>query len=227
VERSTARDRIMDGLRTAGYPLCDDCLVASARLTSRQEAHQNCTALYDGGRLSRVRGDCGGCGRRKIVSRPVGRAPAVPASAPELDTTRSLPVGGRPWSWEGNVQTRLATWLSTRGFAVRQDANTAAREHGIDVIARSSSRRDLLVTVKGWPEEGADAQARHWFAGALLDLALSRSDYPDAQLGVAFPDGFATYKALAHRTAWLAEAVPFSIFWVAENGEVTQTGSAS
>ena len=117
------------------------------------------------------------------------------------------------------------TWLSSRGFAVRQAANTATREQGIDVIAGSSSGRDLLVTVKGWPEESADVQARHWFAGTLLDLVLYRGDYPDAQLGVAFPDGFTTYKTLARRTAWLAEAVPFSIFWVAEGGDVTVVGS--
>ena len=82
VERLSVRDRIMDVLRTAGYPLCDDCLVAPARLESRQVAHQTCTALFESGKVIRARGDCGSCGRRKTVSRPVGRAPAVPASGP-------------------------------------------------------------------------------------------------------------------------------------------------
>jgi len=36
------------------------------------------------------------------------------------------------------------------------------------------------------------------------------------------PDGFTTYLGLVKRVAWLRKAMPFSIFWVSEDGPVRE-----
>lgn len=148
---------------------------------------------------------------------------------PRAETLATLPTPAgdhdtHNWYWEGNVQSRLVTWLVQNGYHIRQVANTATREAGIDVIATTPANEDLLVSVKGFPERTekttSPTQARHWFSGAIFDLVLYRNDYPSAQLALALPEGFTTYATLTRRTQWLRESMPFTIFWIGETGDV-------
>ena len=54
------------------------------------------------------------------------------------------------WHWEGNVQAEMVRHLASREWAILSVANTANRDHGIDIIA-TKQRRRLLVEVKGYP----------------------------------------------------------------------------
>jgi hypothetical protein len=76
------------------------------------------------------------------------------------------------------------------------------------------------VTFKGFPQKSPNVQARHSFAGALMDIAMYREPEPEIELAVGLPDGFATYQGLVRRVSWLTRAVPFSIFWVDSSGGV-------
>jgi hypothetical protein len=88
-------------------------------------------------------------------------------------------------------------------------------------VAADGRDRELWISVKGYPESSAYVQARHWFAGAVFDLILYRDEDTEVALAVAFPADFKTFITLAKRTRWLRQAMPFSIFWVHESGEVT------
>jgi hypothetical protein len=65
----------------------------------------------------------------------------------------------------------------------------------------------------------APTQARHWFQGAIFDLVCWRGEDKDADLMIAVPD-FVTYRTLASRIGWLAEAARFQIARVYEDGSV-------
>lgn len=111
-------------------------------------------------------------------------------------------------------------YLRTRGYAIQAVADTAARTAGKDIVAVDPAGRQLWVSVKGYPDKSKHVQARHWFAGAVFDIVLYRNETTAPQLAAAFPDGFTTYHALAARMAALRAVMPFTIYWVAESGEV-------
>jgi hypothetical protein len=110
---------------------------------------------------------------------------------------------------------------------VESVADTAAREQGKDIIARQSDGRLLWVTVKGFPERSANVQARHWFAGALLDMARYRDESEDALLGMGLPQGFQTYEGLIERTRRVRNFLRFDVFWVTANGLVERQRAAA
>ncbi len=211
----TAKERIVAALAQRSGAICDDCLTGPAQLSARQVAHATCTALAKESVIHRASGRCAICGKTKIVNQLVANHPPVTAAAP-----LPRPDSGRLWYWEGNIQNCLARWLRQQGYIIRQEANTATREAGTDIIAERASGQELWVSVKGYPERSTHVQARHWFAGALFDLVLYRNERTDVALAIALPDGFATYLNLAIRTLWLRNAMPFSIYWIAESGDV-------
>lgn len=220
----TNADKILKALREASGPLCDDCLTKEAGLARRQVAYTECSRLYGRGAINRVRDMCSLCRKLKLVnsalsSEPVAtRAPETPPSAKPAEPQTG---SGRAWSWEGNVQAAVVKWLVHRGYTIRSVANTESREAGKDIVAVGPEGRRLWVSVKGWPESSPNTQARHWFAGALFDLVLWRGEDHEVELGLALPGGYATYHNLAPRCTWLRSAMPFSIYWVSETGEVT------
>lgn len=129
------------------------------------------------------------------------------------------------WFWEGNVQETAAAYLVGLGWAVVSMVDTASREQGTDIVLERSGTR-LWVTVKGLPVSTAKTQAytqaRHYFAGALLDVVLWRQEAEGhVQFAVALPV-FPTYQRLAKRARWLQEAVPFDFLWIGEDGTVRQ-----
>lgn len=126
------------------------------------------------------------------------------------------------WAWEGNVQSAVATALAAAGWQLRSLANTATREHGVDVIAERSGRR-LLVEVKGYPDgsTSANTQARHLYAGALLAGLLMPEDDPEAGIVLAFPE-YKTYENLVRRTTRALRTLGIGVLSVSETGIVTE-----
>lgn len=103
----------------------------------------------------------------------------VGTPSPEEPPTIASPE--EEWHTETNVQAADVTALAHRGWRILSVANTALREHGIDVIARGD-RGTVGIEVKGFPSRSyADSrraheikrtspstQAGHWFVAAVL-----------------------------------------------------------
>jgi hypothetical protein len=141
----------------------------------------------------------------------------------ELPVRAAVPAPDVPWHWEGNVQALAAKFLVDDGWTIVGIVDTASKEPGIDIVAERDGI-PLWVTVKGFPVGTAKTQpytqARHWFAGALFDIACWRQEAPEGvRLAVALPI-FPTYQRLAQRTRWLQVTAPFDYLWVSEDGDV-------
>ena len=95
----------------------------------------------------------------------------------------------RPWYWEGNVQARIVEFLKSQGASVHASTDTASREQGKDIVAVDPEGQTIWITVKGFPEKSRNVQTRHWFAGALLDLAR----YRDKSRNACFGDGLTVW----------------------------------
>jgi hypothetical protein len=231
----TESNRIGDALARAGGAVCDDCVAVLAGWKRRQSARAAGLRLVEQGEAQRLRSVCVRCGKVKTVTRAAAGAPAASVAeaivqAPSLgaaslrpeDRVATLP-SQKPWYWEGNVQAALAAYLVQRGYRLRQLADTATHETGIDLIAEKDGR-ELWVTVKGYPQgtpkTAPSTQSRHWFSHALFDVVLYRSRNDQVDIAVALPDGFVTYLNLAARVGWLREHVPFTLLWIGEDGQV-------
>jgi hypothetical protein len=227
--------RILTALAT-GRRLCDDCLSEVANVKPRQSVYQACSALRDQGTLTRLTESCEACNRMKITN-----ARTLPRENPrrflpdfevqsESDPKKPGPVHiaivERPWYWEGHVQSGIVRFLQSTGVSVQSQANTATREQGKDIVAIDKDGATLWISVKGFPENSPNTQARHWFAGALLDLALYRSESDKPRLALGFPAGFATYENLVKRTRATLGFLGCHLFWVSENGEVKRESSS-
>ena len=229
----TREDRILAALAT-GRRLCDDCLSDVAGVKPRQSVYQACSALRQEGVLTRLTESCEACNRMKITNgrllKPDNQRPRaqVAESGLHFDVKRPGPLVNvsvnRPWYWEGHVQSEIVKFLKASGASVQSQADTATREHGKDIVAIERDGATLWVSVKGYPESSANTQARHWFAGALLDLALYRAENDKARLAVGFPAGFTTYENLVKRTKATLDFLGCHVFWVSQNGEVKREG---
>jgi hypothetical protein len=174
--------------------------------------------MASAGLASRGSGVCCDCGRTKTVT-------ALSALPTVCDTVSSSLGSARAWTWEGNVQARIAAHLVLEGFTLRQVVDTASKAPGVDIIAERGGR-ELWVTVKGYPagtsRTNPATQSRHWFSHAMFDVVRYRTERPDVDLGVGLPDSFASYVGLAKKAAWLKQSAPFKFFWVAADGFVRE-----
>jgi hypothetical protein len=209
-------ERFLEVLRRGGASMCDDCLAAAAGFPQRQTAFQLAGQLTLQRKIRRAKDTCGACHRFKNTSSILETGSPKESQAAEP----SALVGVRPWYWEGNVQARIVDALKGSGHQIEKIVDTASREPGKDIIARTPAGQSLWVCVKGWPEKSQYPQARHWFGGAVLDLVLYREEDKAAQLAIGLPEGFPTYQSLVERTSWLRTAMPFSVYWVSETGGV-------
>lgn len=226
----THRERILKVLSETAAPLCDDCLARIAGIAPRQTVYQNCTGMAKAGIIRRDQGKCVSCARIKKVSwaentaepdiefRDSGRNKRVKT----LSGQKMGPATGHPWYWEGNIQARLVAYLATQGYFIRSVADTASRTQGKDIVAVTPDGRELWVSVKGFPANNSYTQARHYFAQAVFDVILYRSENPAAELALALPDGVPTYRGLASRISWLRRNLPLRIYWVDNLGNVKE-----
>ncbi|MFT3872690.1 MAG: hypothetical protein QM714_08600 [Nocardioides sp.] len=168
-----------------------------------------------------------------LQGRVEGRDEAAAATAtakPDLTVVRDF--GGEEWHTEANVQASVVTALAARGYRVLSVANTATREHGVDVVA-SRDGATVGVEVKGYPSRNyADparpserkktqpsTQAGHWFAAAALAAMRLRGKEPGWKSVIALPD-FNRYRDLFTETQGSLSAAGISVWWVDEDGTV-------
>lgn len=156
--------------------------------------------------------------------------PAGPAARPAA--AAPVEVGGGEWHTEANVQAALVAALAGEGWRILSVANTATKEHGIDVIA-SRDGLTVGVEVKGFPSRNyADparageakrtspsTQAGHWYSQALLAAMRLRGKEPGWGSVIALPD-FPRYRDLHAETAGSLAAAQIEIWWVDQTGTV-------
>lgn len=174
-----------------------------------------------------------GKGEPRIVVQ-TDRSSITPSSGSELvrgSRKSSGEIVGE-WHTEANVQASLVTALATEGWRILSVANTATKEHGIDVIA-SRDGRTAGVEVKGFPSRGyADparagevkrtspsTQAGHWYSRAVLAAMQLRSKEPSWRSVITLPD-FPRYRDLYAETAGSLAAAQIEVWWVDESGAV-------
>jgi hypothetical protein len=220
----TVRERILAYLTVHPEGVDDDALAIALSLSRRQHANQECRNLEKMRLIQRktVNGKI-----RNFFS--AQRSEGVKQQPPtETDTARVLVRGrtwdaARPWYWEGNVQAVAEEYLRSRGYRILKAANTAAKEHGKDIIAVSASGQELWATVKGQPERTPKTpkwvQARHYFSGALRDLLSWRGQSESVALALVLPI-FSTYRNSTRKfAAQLASLKVFAV-WVDKDGKV-------
>jgi len=215
----TVQDKVLAALR-ATNGICDDCLSEVTGVTPRQRINAECRVLSSRKLVQRTIEDCTRCGRTKLVNR--GGAAGAGYSAPRANHVRQVDGAKkeRPWYWEGNVQSKIVEFLRASGCTVQSEADTARREQGKDIVARSLEGQLLWITVKGFPEKSKNTQARHWFAGALHDLARYRNEDKDALLAMGLPRGFRTYEGLIKRDEAVRRFLGYRVYWVGPDGSV-------
>ena len=130
----------------------------------------------------------------------------------------------------------MVTALAHEGWLILSVANTATKEHGIDVIA-SRDGQTVGVEVKGYPSrEYADparagevkrtrpsTQAVHWYAQAVLAALRLRSKESGWRRVIAFPD-FPRYRDLYSETSSSLDAAKVDVWWVSTAGSLTDEG---
>jgi Holliday junction resolvase-like predicted endonuclease len=160
--------------------------------------------------------------------------PMKDAISPDAYSTRS-----EEWHTEANIQAAVVTALASDGWRILSVANTATKEHCVDVIA-SRGGETVGVEVKGFPSRGyADparahetkrtapsTQAGHWYAQAVLAAMRLRGKEPTWRSVIALPD-FSRYRALHEETAGSLAAAQIGVWWVDEVGAVDRNGVAN
>lgn len=139
------------------------------------------------------------------------------------------------WHTEANIQASLVTALAADGWRILSVANTATKEHGIDVIT-SRDGQTVGIEVKGFPSRGyADpsragevkrtspsTQAGHWFAQALLAAMRLRGKEPTWRSVIVLPD-FPRYRDLHAETSASLVAAQIEVWWVDRTGAVDRS----
>lgn len=136
------------------------------------------------------------------------------------------------WHTEASVQASLVTALAAEGWRILSVANTATKEHGVDVIA-SRDGQTVGIEVKGFPSRGyADparahevkrtspsTQAGHWYSQAVLAAMRLRGKEPTWRSVIALPD-FPRYRDLHAETFGSLAAAQIEVWWVDKTGLV-------
>ncbi len=161
------------------------------------------------------------------------------APTPAIAPMPSAPAEGDPaseWHTEANTQRLLVEWLAGEGWAIVRTANTATREHGIDVVAERDGQR-LGIEVKGFPSRfyvtgpkkgqvktsTPKEQAKKWYAHALVPAMRLRAQEPGSLSVMCFPD-FPVYRALYADTAPSLRAAAIDVWVVSQDGGVERLG---
>lgn len=162
-------------------------------------------------------------------------AAAVSSALASHDALPGTPLGettqpSGEWHTEANVQSCLVTALATDGWRILSVANTATKEHGIDVVA-SRDGQTVGVEVKGFPSRvyadparagetkrtSPSTQAGHWFSQAVLAAMRLRGKEPAWRSVIVLPD-FPRYRDLHSQTVGPLAAAEIGVWWVDQAG---------
>lgn len=215
------REKVLEFLKNNAGSFCDDCISRRTAIFPRATINMACNSLAAQKQIRRSDGQCQCCLKYKLVNQIAeGEVAVMIEQASTSDASKDM-TEGRPWYWEGNLQSKLITWLASEGYKIRSVADTAARSRGVDIIAEDSNGEPLWISVKGYPDTTQHAQARHYFSGAIFDLILYRGQSSSVHLAIGLPAGFSTYENLAQKVQWMKKTVlAFDIYWVSETGHV-------
>lgn len=136
------------------------------------------------------------------------------------------------WTWEGAVQSRFVAWLAGSGWMIERVADTKAREHGADILARKDNQR-LAVEVKGYPQStyatGARAgepkkwhpasQARTYFGDALRAVIAIRESDPSTAVAMVLP-AVPTFEGLVASVVGSMVKLDIDVYFVLKDGRV-------
>lgn len=141
-------------------------------------------------------------------------------------------VASVEWHTESNVQSLLVTSLVNHGWRILSVANTATREHGIDVVAARGDQT-VGIEVKGFPSRhyadparaaqvkrtSPSTQAGHWYSQAVLAAMRLRGKEPTWRSVIALPD-FPRYRDLYAETSGSLAAAMIEVWWIDARGQV-------
>lgn len=173
---------------------------------------------------------------RSATSDEIMQWRAGPTRAPAtIDATADAPTEAQltplaEWHTEANVQASLVTALAADGWRILSVADTATKEHGIDVIATRDGQT-VGIEVKGYPSRDyADPkragevkrssptnQAGHWYAQAVLAAMRLRGKEPTWRSVIVLPD-FPRYRTLFSETATSLAAAEIEVWWLDQFG---------
>lgn len=144
----------------------------------------------------------------------------------------------KEWFWEGNIQNKIVEYMqNVEHFTRIKVADTLRKEPGPDIKAErkleDGSVEIRQVAVKGYPSRyytqgekkgqvkrtSRSTQARHWFAEAIMELILTKSQDESIQIALGIPD-FRVYRKLLNRIKWFREKIGLFCYLVGEKGEV-------
>lgn len=139
------------------------------------------------------------------------------------------------WPWEGRVQDVFVEVLDAHGWTIDSVVNTATKARGIDVVAHKASRT-LGAEVKGFPSEGyedparagekkrtsSSAQAKSWYAKAILAALMLRESQPERESLIVFPDAH-RYRQLFETTRSGLTAAAVHVVLLSAEGEIKST----
>lgn len=169
----------------------------------------------------------------------VGARTPILASSPSTSATAGAPETSpdqsEEWHTEADVRASLVTALAAQGWRILSVANTATKEHGIDVIAFRDGQT-VGIEVKGFPSRGyADpsragevkrttpsTQAGHWYSQAVLAAMRLRGKEPTWRSVITLPD-FPRYRDLHAETVESLIAADIEVWWVDRTGAVHQS----
>jgi hypothetical protein len=130
------------------------------------------------------------------------------------------PKGTNPWYTEEKIRSRLVEWLHQHGYFEPKEVGMQPHKADDDLIVESVYGMRRRISVRGFPGAEMQEQARARLASAVLDLSLHRNEGTDVGLALALPAGHTAYTTLVAQLAWLRTTMPFTIYWVAESGDV-------
>lgn len=218
----TVDDQVMAALRHSPAGLTDAELAAQL---GKRHPHINmtCRRLADDGLIARD-GSLG-----SIINRLETDAPLRASARPTVPSPAEPPDDD--WAWEGNVQSRVVTYLAREAWQIISVADTASRQQGTDIVAGRDGTR-LLVEVKGWPSTTyargermgqpkptqPSTQAGIWFAEGLTTL-IRRGAEPSRRLALALPDK-PRYRTLLAEAGWAIQRLEMTVYLVDADGAV-------
>jgi hypothetical protein len=215
----TVKQRILSFLQNHPEGVDDDALAFALGFSQRQQANMQCRKLEKEGLV--IRRQVNGKINNFLAGKSLHPSPTTQPKNARPKASLDLP-GNKPWYWEGNIQSRVISYLASHNFQIRSVADTASRQQGIDIVAEKDGRQ-LWISAKGFPEgterTSPSTEAGHWFKGAIFDILDYRGRDKSALLAIALPD-FPRYHSLAEKIAWCKPVAKFVYFWVKEDGEV-------